>query len=227
MLVPVSAKLFGVGLYLFWHRGVGVMTWPFGLLRPSTYGAIYADPASKFRGYTEESSGVPQRAAEQHYQTMTFPEMADLPVARLAAPDCALFMWSTSAQTANSFWLAAQWGFKFSSKAFCWAKLNPNVVENFNKEPSYPFCDTHWSIGMGHGTRRNTEDCWLFMRGQPKRLDRGVRELIVAPRREHSRKPDDAYARIERLVAGPYCELFSRTNRPGWSSWGNEAGKFE
>jgi len=32
---------------------------------------------------------------------------------------------------------------------------------------------------------------------------------IVAPRQEHPRKPDGIYERIERLVAGPYCE-FSR-----------------
>jgi N6-adenosine-specific RNA methylase IME4 len=51
--------------------------------------------------------------------------------------------------------------------------------------------------------------------------------LIVAPRREHSRKPDEQYERIERLVAGPYLELFARQSRPGWDSWGNEVGKFD
>jgi N6-adenosine-specific RNA methylase IME4 len=54
-----------------------------------------------------------------------------------------------------------------------------------------------------------------------------VRRLIVAPRREHSRKPDEAYRRVERLVAGPYFELFSRTTRPNWRAWGNETGKYK
>ena len=27
-------------------------------------------------------------------------------------------------------------------------------------------------------------------------------------------------------MAGPYCELFSRTTRPGWDMMGNQTGKF-
>jgi N6-adenosine-specific RNA methylase IME4 len=54
-----------------------------------------------------------------------------------------------------------------------------------------------------------------------------VRELVIAPRREHSRKPDEVAAGTERLVAGPYLELFARETRPGWTSWGNEVTKFD
>jgi N6-adenosine-specific RNA methylase IME4 len=50
-----------------------------------------------------------------------------------------------------------------------------------------------------------------------------VRKLIVSPRREHSRKPDEAYERIEALCDGPYLELFARSSRPGWDRWGAEA----
>jgi MT-A70 len=39
---------------------------------------------------------------------------------------------------------------------------------------------------------------------------------------EHSRKPDEVYERIERLVEGPYLELYARRERPGWVSWGDE-----
>jgi N6-adenosine-specific RNA methylase IME4 len=53
-----------------------------------------------------------------------------------------------------------------------------------------------------------------------------VRSLIKAPRREHSRKPDEQYGRIEKLVDGPYLELFARQAWPGWSSWGNESEKY-
>jgi len=41
------------------------------------------------------------------------------------------------------------------------------------------------------------------------------------------RKPDGIHERIERLVAGPYLELFARQSRPGWTTWGNEATKFD
>lgn len=48
----------------------------------------------------------------------------------------------------------------------------------------------------------------------------------MKPRRQHSRKPVCVYDRIERLVEGPYLELFSRTTREGWTVWGNQVGKF-
>jgi N6-adenosine-specific RNA methylase IME4 len=54
-----------------------------------------------------------------------------------------------------------------------------------------------------------------------------VRKLMIAARREHSRKPDRQYKDIEQLVSGPYLELFSRSEREGWESWGNQVGKFE
>lgn len=205
----------------------------FGLLRRHHYRVIYADPPWAYQTWGR-GEVVPQRdSIEQHYPVMNVQQMAGLPVASLARRDCALLMWSTSSHTPQAFWLADQWGFRFASKAFEWAKLNkfhdpdaPNYDPN-DPRLSLPITDDrHWAMMMGHGTRRNTEDCWLFTRGQPKRLDKGVRELIVSPVREHSRKPDEAYERIERLFAGPYCELFSRTNRPGWDAWGNDQGKF-
>ena len=82
-------------------------------------------------------------------------------------------------------------------------------------------------MGTGYYTRANPELCLLFTRGNPKRISSAVRKLIIAPRREHSRKPDETRERIERLVAGPYCELFARASAPGWDSWGLEAGKFD
>lgn len=67
--------------------------------------------------------------------------------------------------------------------------------------------------------------CLLGIRGKPKRLSRGVRQLIVSPRREHSRKPDEAYDRIRQLFPGPYLEMFARGPRDGWDVWGDEAEK--
>ncbi|SDH75172.1 hypothetical protein SAMN05421742_11187, partial [Roseospirillum parvum] len=31
---------------------------------------------------------------------------------------------------------------------------------------------------------------------------------------------------LERLTAGPYCELFARETRPGWDCWGDQANLF-
>jgi N6-adenosine-specific RNA methylase IME4 len=85
--------------------------------------------------------------------------------------------------------------------------------------PAYP----NFPIGTGYWTRANPEVCLLATRGKPKRLSAAVRKLIVAPRREHSRKPDELHERIEALVGGPYLEMFARFPRPGWDSCGLEA----
>jgi N6-adenosine-specific RNA methylase IME4 len=69
--------------------------------------------------------------------------------------------------------------------------------------------------------------CLLGTRGRPRRRSAAVPQLLEAEIREHSRKPETAYERIEQLVDGPYLELFSRSSRPGWTCWGNEVGKFD
>jgi N6-adenosine-specific RNA methylase IME4 len=53
-------------------------------------------------------------------------------------------------------------------------------------------------------------------------LSHGERNLVVAPVREHSRKPDELYGVMERLYAGPYLELFARHPRAGWTGWGDQ-----
>jgi N6-adenosine-specific RNA methylase IME4 len=61
----------------------------------------------------------------------------------------------------------------------------------------------------------------------PQLLRKAVKRLVIEKRREHSRKPDCVRDRIERLVAGPYLELFGRETKKGWDNWGNEAGLFD
>jgi N6-adenosine-specific RNA methylase IME4 len=62
--------------------------------------------------------------------------------------------------------------------------------------------------------------CLLATQGGPKRLPSDGRQAIMVPRLEHSRKPDEAYERIERLAEGPYIELFARQQRPDWTLLG-------
>ena len=81
--------------------------------------------------------------------------------------------------------------------------------------------------GLGYWTRGNVEQCLLATRGKPARKSKAVRKLVISPRREHSRKPDEMYGHIEALVDGPYLELFSRAGRNGWDSWGAQTGLFD
>jgi N6-adenosine-specific RNA methylase IME4 len=182
----------------------------FGSLPRHHYGAIYADPPWRWKAYSAKGEG---RGAVAHYNVMTLGDLRALPVADLAAPDCALFLWSIDSMLPEALALIEAWGFTYKTIGFCWAKPNTKSVGYF--------------IGLGYWTRANTELCLLATLGKPKRLARDVRRLIVAPRREHSRKPDEARAGIERLVAGPYLEMFARESAPGWDTWGHEAELFD
>jgi len=131
-----------------------------------------------------------------------------LPVGDWAAADCALFLWITDPSLPQALEVIEAWGFVYKTVAFTWAKTTKDGA-------GFP-------IGCGYWTRANPEQCLLATRGRPQRLSRAVPQLIVAPRREHSRKPDEVYERIEVLVPGPYLELFARAPREGWHSWGFE-----
>jgi N6-adenosine-specific RNA methylase IME4 len=168
------------------------------------YGAILLDPPWHFRTFSG-ATAVPGRTGVDPYPTMTYAQLEVLPVPALAAKDCALFLWVVDSHLEDSLDLIYRWGFKFKTIAFIW------------KKPS---------IGMGYWTRKQAEICLLATKGKPPRMDKGVRQIIEAPRREHSRKPDEQYERIERLVNGPYIELFARQQWTGWDTWGNETDKF-
>lgn len=174
---------------------------------------VLADPPWSFKSFSGKT-GTPHRSANDHYVTTATAALADIPVASVCAKDAALFMWVVDSHMDEAFELAKSWGFKFKTKAFTWVKLT-----NTGKP----------KIGMGYWTRKQVEMCLLFTRGAPKRMNAGVRELIDdevirAVRREHSRKPDEQYERIEALLGDvPRLELFARHSRPGWESWGNEA----
>lgn len=197
--------------------------WPFGDLKRGHYGAILADPPWQFDAWSKFkplADGSFTRAVERHYSTADGDEIAALPVNELAAPDCVLFLWICWPTLRDAWEVLDGWGFTYKTCAFDWLKAN-------NTQPSFFIEDIPAQVGMGYWTRANSEPCLLATRGKPKRLNADVRQGIIAPRREHSRKPDGIHERIERLVAGPYCELFARQKRKGWDTWGNETDKFK
>jgi N6-adenosine-specific RNA methylase IME4 len=173
------------------------------------YPVILADPPWDYRLYNETSGSA--RAAAEHYPTMELQEICGLPVADIATDDAilfmwttVLFMWTTVSHLREAFEVLAAWGFEYKSNAV-WVK------------------HTH---GLGFFVRGQHELLLIATKGDipcPLPANRPS-SVINAPRREHSRKPDETYGLIEQMYPElPKIELFARNARKGWARWGNEA----
>ncbi len=184
------------------------------------YRVVYADPPWSFRNRSRKGEG---RNALAHYDCLDFPALAALPLPDLAADDCVLFLWAVDPLLDQALDLIRAWGFVYKTVGFTWVKTNSTRDDKSTTSTD----DGGFFTGLGYWTRANPEQCLLATRGAPRRRARDVKRLVVEPRREHSRKPDTIRSRIERLVEGPYVELFARETRPGWDAWGAEVGLFD
>ena len=203
--------------------------WPFGTLERNSFGCISVDPPWHFRARTALQSRNFQSArdVEKHYSTMCLDDIKALPVGDLATPYCHLWMWITGPMLVegNHIPLMKAWGFKPSSLAFTWAKLKRSF--DVNQLRTLPTLAGAFHTGLGLTTRKACEFVVLGRRPKSMRVAKNVRELILAPVRQHSRKPDEFYDRVRAYCEGPYLELFARESRPGWSTWGDESGLFD
>jgi N6-adenosine-specific RNA methylase IME4 len=178
---------------------------------------IFVDVPSRFAAYSSKGR---QRSAERHYDTMSVAELTAMaPVIQaLTGKDCALLYWTSGPHNAEALEIIKAWGFDYKSWVFVWVKAKPSSgvleLEDLSSK------DLHW--GGGFNSRGNVEAVLLAKRGSPRRLAADVHQVIIAPAGEHSEKPDEAYARAERLYPGPYLELFARRPRAGWTTWGDE-----
>jgi N6-adenosine-specific RNA methylase IME4 len=165
------------------------------------YRVILADPPWSYR----DKCGSGQRGVAFKYPCMGLDEICRLGPQVTALSDEAAwcFVWAPTTHVAEAWMILAAWGFRaLRQRAFTWVKTTMSG-------------GLAW--GMGTLTRSNPEDVWCGVRGRPRRVSAAVHSVIMAPRREHSRKPDEIYERIEALCGDvPRVELFSRCARPGW-----------
>jgi N6-adenosine-specific RNA methylase IME4 len=163
------------------------------------YRTILADPPwPTMHGRSTYHRGKPQR----HYPVMTVEEIAAMPVGDLSAGNAHLWIWGVGRILDAAYHVAAAWGFT-PMTLVTWCKTGPP--------------------GMGYYVRVNTEHCLLATRGQPMVPDsKPLASWFTAPKRAHSRKPDEFYAIAEQVSPGPRLELFARRAWPGWDSWGSE-----
>lgn len=171
------------------------------------YQIIYADPPWSYKVWSNKGKS---RSADSHYETMDKQSIQEMPIQEIAEKDAVLLLWVIYPCLEEGIELIKKWGFKYKTCAFSWVKLNKNKDTPF--------------VGMGYYTRANNEICLLATKGKPlQRLSKSVRQILLSPIREHSRKPDEVRERIVALFGDlPRIELFARQAAEGWDSMGNE-----
>lgn len=175
------------------------------LPRVRLYDIVLADPPWRF---ASNSVDAPGRNPRRHYPCMADEHIAQMGATLPAKPDALLFMWTTAPMLARALPIVTAWGFEYVSQ-LVWIKDR---------------------IGTGYWARNRHEIVLIGKRGafpcpSPAPFPDSV---IIAPVREHSRKPDDLHNRID--AAWPDAdriELFARQARPGWTAWGNQTRTFQ
>ena len=175
------------------------------------YSIIYADPP-----WSYNNSGFEYSAAKQ-YTTMPTNEICNLNIKKLANIECSLFLWGTWPLLPESLEVMVAWGFMYKTIGFVWLKTRENV----NQYGFLPSDKLNETSGMGFWTMSNTEFCLIGVKGNPRRVNTGIRQVIYSPLREHSRKPDEVRDRIVQLMGDlPRIELFARQQVEGWDCMG-------
>ena len=146
-----------------------------------------------------------KRGAIQHYDLMTLERIKQMGplIQELSDENATLLMWVTNAALPSGLDVLRDWGFEFKSHA-AWDK---------------------YYMGLGTYFRSSHETLLHGVRGKAPFKYRAQRSTLLFPRTEHSRKPDEMIPLIERILDGPYAELFARrrpNSRSQWLVWGDE-----
>lgn len=174
------------------------------------YQIIYADPPWEYSSVDSWKAMAGGIAAK--YNLLNAWEICALPIKKLADQNCILFLWATFPCLKEALMVIEAWGFKYKTLGFSWIKTNPK-----NGRPFF---------GIGHYSKSNCEVCLIGTKGSSLKSSDNVSSVVISPRREHSRKPDEVRERIVELCGDrPRIELFARERHQGWDVWGNEAPK--
>lgn len=169
------------------------------------YATIVADPPWHYGNAlalpTRVGRVLKVRGATGQYNTMPIAEIRAMPVGELAAANSHLYLWVTNGFLHDGFHVMESWGFTYKA-CLTWSKTG--------------------HLGLGYWFRNQTEHILFGVRGKLPLDARDIRTVFTAAKRGHSIKPEESFALIERASPSPRLELFARTRRPGWDSWGDE-----
>ncbi|MGH3628040.1 MAG: MT-A70 family methyltransferase [Sciscionella sp.] len=164
--------------------------------QPMKFRTILADPPW-------EANQFGSKGANRHYPLMSLRRIKAMPVSDLAQADAHLWIWTTNNTLRDGYEVAEAWSFTVRSP-LTWIKFR---------------------LGLGSYLRNSTEHLLFATRGNAPVNFRSQPTWIQAPVQDHSHKPEEQYALIERISSGPYLELFARrrpSSSAAWSVWGNE-----
>jgi N6-adenosine-specific RNA methylase IME4 len=175
------------------------------------FGAILLDPPWRFANRTGKVAPEHRRLAR--YATLSFAELAKLPVGELAAPGGHIYLWCPNALLAEGLGMLKSWGFTYKTN-IVWYKVRKDGGPD--------------GRGVGFYFRNVTELVLFGTKGKQRTLAPGRRQtnVIVQRKREHSAKPPTLYRIIEECSPGPFCELFARERRDGWTQWGDQVDSY-
>lgn len=173
---------------------------------------ILADPPWKY----ENDRGVWGGNAGSHYDDLSLPEIRSFLFDNsiLTALNAVLFLWTTISYLPEGFEVMRSWGFTYKAN-IVWVKMKAQKLQTF--DASYlAYAHEHCLIGVkgvAHPpNKRHPASLWP--------------SVIIAPRREHSRKPEELHDIIELLYPKwKYLELFATTKRDNWMQIGNQLGE--
>ena len=169
------------------------------------YNIILADPPW---AYKDKRNNDPAYGA-MTYPTMPIEDIKALAVNEIADTNCMLFLWATPPNIQYALDTIKAWGFGYKTFGFTWIKTN--------RKSGGPF------FGIGHYTKSNAEVCLIGVKGKPIKVSNSVSQIVISPRMEHSRKPDEVKNRIVQLCGDlPRLELFARQKTEGWDVFGNQ-----
>jgi N6-adenosine-specific RNA methylase IME4 len=179
------------------------------------YDVILADPPWSYYGQQDKWG-----AAAKFYATAPDEAIVRLPVPDLLSDRGVLFLWATSPRLDVAMACLAEWRLHFRGVAFVWVKARKDggPIGAQGVRPSIVKPTAEYVIAASRVSK-----------GRPLPLaDEGVPNVILAPRRAHSQKPEEVRDSIDRLYPdASKLELFARSERPGWDAWGNEVGKLD
>lgn len=141
-----------------------------------------------------------KRGAAHHYELMSLESIKAMPIQDLSEENSHLYLWAPNNIIPEALQVIKAWGFTYRNM-LVWGKPK---------------------LGLGVYIRTSHESCIFATRGKAPVKFHAQPSFMFCAQQDHSHKPEEQFAIIQRLSDGPYLELFARRRQPGWDCWGNE-----